>query len=85
MLFRSLSEENLDKVENSYIKALMIDRRMLNDPFVRNNIYQLIRNRINEAKVGVLKVHGNYSIVSGDPYALCQHIFELPVTGLLKS
>lgn len=81
----SLSEENLDKVENSYIKALMIDRRMLNDPFVRNNIYQLIRNRINEAKVGVLKVHGNYSIVSGDPYALCQHIFELPITGLLKA
>lgn len=81
----SLSEDNLDKVENSYIKALMIDRRMLNDPFVRNNIYQLIRNRINEAKVGVLKVHGNYSIVSGDPYSLCQHIFELPVTGILKA
>ena len=81
----SLSEENLDNVENSYIKALMIDRRMLNDPFVRNNIYQLIRNRINEAKVGVLKVHGNYSIVTGDPYSLCQKIFELPVTGLLKA
>lgn len=81
----SLNEDNLDKVENSYAKALMIDRRMLNDPFVRNSIYQLIRNRINEAKVGVLKVHGNYSIVSGDPYSLCQHIFELPVTGLLKS
>lgn len=81
----SLNEENIDRVENSYLKALMIDRRMLNDPFVRNNIYQLIRNRINEAKVGVLKVHGNYSIVSGDPYSLCQHIFDLPVTGLLKA
>lgn len=81
----SLSEENLDRVENSYLKAMMIDRRMLNDPYVRNNIYQLIRNRINEAKVGVLKVHGNYSIVSGDPYSLCQHIFSLPVTGLLKA
>lgn len=81
----SLSEDNLCKVENSYVKAMMIDRRMLNDPFVRNNIYQLIRNRINEAKVGVLKVHGNYSIVSGDPYSLCQHIFGLPVTGLLKA
>lgn len=81
----SLNEENIGRVENSYLKALMIDRRMLNDPFVRNNIYQLIRNRINEAKVGVLKVHGNYSIVSGDPYSLCQHIFDLPVTGLLKA
>lgn len=81
----SLSEENLDRVENGYLKALMIDRRMLDDPFVRNSVYQLIRNRINEAKVGVLKVHGNYSIVSGDPYSLCQNMFGLPVTGILQS
>lgn len=81
----SLNEDNIDRVENSYLKAIMIDRHMLNDPFVRCCIYQLIRNRINEAKVGVLKVHGNYSIVSGDPYSLCQHIFGLPVTGILKS
>lgn len=81
----SLNEGNIETVENSYIKALMIDRRMLNDPFVRNSVYQLIRNRINEAKVGVLKVHGNYSIVCGDPYSLCQNIFGMPVTGLLKA
>jgi len=29
--------------------------------------------------------HGNYSIVSGDPYSLCQSIFGLPVTGLLRA
>lgn len=81
----SLREDNLSEVESGYIKALMIDRRMLNDPHVVGNVYQLIRNRINEAKVGVLKVHGNYSMISGDPYALCQHIFGLPVTGLLKA
>lgn len=79
-----LNEHNITHIEDDYIKALMIDRRMVNDPFVQNNIYQLIKNRINEAKVGVLKVHGNYSIVSGDPYALCQSIFGLEVTGLLK-
>ena len=80
-----LNDENIDKVENGYIKSIMIDQRMMDDPFVRNNIYQLIRNRINEAKVGVLKVHGNYSIVSGDPYSLCQSVFGMEVTGLLKS
>ena len=47
------------------------------------SLYQMIKNRINEAKVGVLKVHGNYSIVCGDPYSLCQHIFGLDVTGIL--
>lgn len=80
-----LDAEKAESMDNDYIKAVMIDRRMLDDPFVRNVIYQLIRNRINEAKVGVLKVHGNYSIVCGDPYALCQNMFGLEVTGLLKA
>lgn len=80
-----LSEKNIEFLDNDFSKAIMIDNRMINDPFVQNSIYQLIRNRINEAKVGVLKVHGNYSIVSGDPYSLCQSFFGLPVTGLLKS
>ena len=80
-----LNENNIDKIDNDFIKALMIEPRILDDPYVQNNIYQMIKNRINEAKVGVLKVHGNYSIVSGDPYSLCQHIFGLPVIGLLKA
>lgn len=80
-----LNADNIDDIDDDFIKALMIDRRMINDPYVQNCIYQLIKNRINKAKVGVLKVHGNYSMVSGDPYSLCQSVFGLPVTGLLKS
>lgn len=80
-----LNEDNVDHIENDYVKALMVEPRMINDPYVQSKIYQLIKNRINEAKVGVLKVHGNYSIVSGDPYSLCQSIFGLEVTGILKS
>ena len=52
---------------------------------MRNTIYELIHTRINRAKTGVIKVHGNYSIVTGDPYALCQSMFGLPVTGLLRA
>lgn len=80
-----INASNLDKLDNDFIKAVMIDKRMLDDPFIQNSIFQLIRNRINEAKVGVLKVHGNYSIVSGDPYLLCQSIFGLEKTGLLRA
>lgn len=79
----NLNTTAVQNMEDGYIKAVMADQRMIHDPFVRNCVYQAIRNRINEAKVGVLKVHGNYSIVSGDPYALCQHMFSLQVTGLL--
>lgn len=80
-----LNERNVLRLENDYIKALMIDRRIANDPFVKSNIHSLIRNRINEAKVGVIKVHGNYSIVSGDLYLLCQSMFGLEKTGLLRA
>lgn len=80
-----INKNNISRLENDYIKSIMIDERMLDDPFIQNNIYQLIKNRINEAKVGVLKVHGNYSIVCGDPFLLCQSIFGLEKTGLLKA
>lgn len=80
-----LNSDNIKYIDDDYTKAIMIEPSMINDPYIQNAIYQLIRNRINEAKVGVLKVHGNYSIVSGDPYALCQSIFGLKVTGLLQS
>ena len=80
-----VGENNLDAMKPGLAKAIMADHRILDDPFVRGSVYQLIRNRINEAKVGVLNVHGNYSIVSGDPYALCQSMFGLEVTGLLKA
>lgn len=79
-----LNERNVARLEDDFIKAMMIDERVLDDPFVQKNIYQLIRNRINEAKVGVLKVHGNYSVISGDLYLLCQSMFGLEKTGLLK-
>lgn len=79
-----LNEQNIQRLEDDYIKALMIEPELLHDPYIQSKIFQLIKNRINEAKVGVIKVHGNYSIVSGDPYSLCQSIFGLEVTGILK-
>ena len=79
-----LSEKNVGKLPDDFIKAMMIEPRLFEDPYVRSRIYQLIKNRINEAKVGVLNIHGNFSIVSGDPYLLCQSIFGLDKTGLLK-
>ena len=57
---------------------------MLNDPFIRKKVFSLIKKRIIDAKIGVIKVHGNYSIISGDPYSLCQSMFGMEVTGLLN-
>ena len=80
-----INADNIERMHCDFIKAAMIDQRILDDPYVLNSIYQMIHNRINRAKVGVIKVHGNYSIISGDPFLLCQSIFGLEKTGLLKA
>lgn len=80
-----LTESSVVRMRPSYKKALMIEPEIINDPYIRGCIFRAIKNRIDEAKVGVLNVHGNYSMISGDPYALCQSMFGMEVTGLLKA
>lgn len=67
------------------VNSLMIEPSMIKDSFIRDKIHNAIKKRIRKAKIGVLKMKGCYSIISGDVYALCQHIFGLKVTGLLNS
>lgn len=81
---QSLNENSIKKVDN-YIKALMIWPGMINDPFIRTKIRKMIQKRIRQSKIGVLSVDGNFAIMSGDLYALAQSMFNLKVTGLLKS
>lgn len=80
-----LSEDNIDYIDNDFIKALMIDKRLLNDSYVIKKIHSMIRKRIELAAKGSIKNEGNFAIVSGDLYSLAQSLFGLPVTGLLKS
>ena len=84
-----VNENNIDINVNDYVKALMIDNRLINDKYVIDKINVLISKKIQDAKIGVLKVRGNYGIIIGDPYALCQKIFEIDVSnedyGLLKA
>jgi hypothetical protein len=80
-----LTDENAIIGDYDYIKALMIEPKMIDDPFVKYRVYRLIEKRINDAKIGVIRVRGNYSIVAADIYALCQHMFGMEVTGLLKA
>lgn len=91
----SVTEENVDLADDDCVKALMIDDRMFQDPYVISRINNMIRRKIRDAKIGVIKVKGNYAVISGDPYALCQHIFKTnvdndgndiePEMGLLKA
>lgn len=79
-----LKEKSIRRDVADYTKALMIDKNMLYDPYTHSKIRNNIKNRINQTKLGVINVRGNFSILSGDPYILCESIFNLEPKGLLK-
>ncbi|MFF2093515.1 hypothetical protein [Paenibacillus sp. NPDC058174] len=78
-----LTDKSVDDLEYDFAHALMLEPKMIDDPFVAGNIKKMIRKMINDAKLGRLRVNGNYQTIGGDPYALSQHMFNMPVTGLL--
>ncbi len=77
-----------DSIEYADIiaKVLMIEPKMISDPHIQSKLKKMIERRIRDAKIGVLDVHGNFQIISGDLYALCESMFgcENP-QGLLKA
>lgn len=79
-----LNEKNVIFAEN-IAKALMIDKIAINDPYIRSKIKKMINRRIKDAKIGVLDLHGNFQILSGDLYALCESMFGLEPHGILKA
>ena len=80
-----VTEDKVDLGFHDYVTALSIEPHMMKDPHVLKLIHNSIKTKITEAKAGVLKVRGNFAIIGGDPYALCQNMFGLEVTGLLKA
>lgn len=68
-----------------FAKVLMIEPKMIDDPFIRNKIRKMISRRIKDAKIGVLDARSNFQIISGDLYALAESIFGLEPRGLLKA
>lgn len=58
---------------------------MIEDPYIQSKIKKMVDRRIREAKIGVLDVRGNFQIISGDLYALCESMWGLQPKGLLKA
>lgn len=79
-----ITEDDFLHEDFDFVKALMIDENLRQDPFIKQKIHRMIKKKINDAKKGVIQVEGNYSVISGDLYALCQYMFKKEVTGLLK-
>ena len=79
-----ISKEDFINEEFPINKALMIEPRMINDPYLKNRVYNMLKKKINDSKKGTIQVRGNYQIISGDLYGMCQNMFKREITGLLK-
>lgn len=79
-----LNDKNVMKSDN-IAKALMINPELINDPYVRSRIERMIQKKIRLSKISTIDVDGNFALISGDPYAMCEDIFGLEVKGLLDA
>ena len=81
----ALNDQNTDYLINHFSNALMINPDVMNDPYVQHQLHSMISRRIDRAKIAVLNIPANYSLVSGDLYMLCQQMIGLEPVGLLKA
>ena len=77
-------EKEVDDSCLDYVQALKTNEEMLKDGFVKDKIDRLLSKIKDNAKIGKLRCEGNYQIIGIDPYALCQNMFGLKVTGILN-
>lgn len=78
-------DEKTFKYTDTIARAIMVCPEIVNDKYIRSRIEKMIAKTIKDAKIGVLQFHGNFQIITGDPYCLAESIFGLPKVGLLKS
>lgn len=70
--------------DNHWIKALMVDKQLINDKWVKKKIYDMVKRKIKNGCLGQILVDGNFQVIVSDPFAMMQHACGLEVTGLLN-
>lgn len=92
LLFLLGVNNDADKINNFlsgsdayWIKALIADNKVKNDPYIRTKIRELLKKKIENGCKGDIYVDGNFQVIVSDPYGFMQHVCGLPVTGLLKN
>lgn len=77
------SDISAAKSNDDFVKALAIEPSVIHDAYVRGKVSSLIAKRCDRAKLGRIRARGDFSVICCDMYALAQHVFGMPITGLL--
>ena len=76
-------DDILESISDPVTKALLLDDRLLEDPYIKNHIIASLNKKIRESYIGNLLLEGNYQTIIADPYAFCEHLFGMEIKGLL--
>lgn len=75
----------INKGETDWIRALILEPNLINDKYIREKVYRLIKKKIENACLGQIIVNGNFQVLISDPYAMMEAICEQDkVEGLLS-
>jgi hypothetical protein len=78
-------EKYLQSSGNYWIKSLIVNHDLINDKYIQQKIYNLIKKQISKGCIGSIILEGNNQTLVSDPYAMMEAICEhKKIKGLLK-
>lgn len=72
-----------NSVQDNVTKALALDNRLIEDPYVKKYLIHSLNKKIRESYYGNLLIDGYYTLMVSDPYAFMEYVFGMEVKGLL--
>ncbi|KOS61580.1 hypothetical protein FJQ98_16620 [Lysinibacillus agricola] len=73
----------LNSKNASWIKALIVEPKLIKDKYIRNKIYNMLKKKIQNASIGQIIVDGNFQVIVSDPFAMMEAVCGKEVKGLL--
>lgn len=81
---QSSIKKYLENSSNWWIKSLIVNHQLLNDKYIKQKIYNLIKKKIDKGCLGTINLDGNYEVIVSDPYGLMEAVCGLEVHGLIS-
>jgi len=69
--------------KNYWVKSLIINHDLINDKYIKQKIYNLIKVKIDKGCMGSITLTGNNQTLVSDPYAMMEYVCGMEVKGLL--
>lgn len=83
--FLGIHDTDSLEAENNYVKAVLLNDRMLKDPAVKQFLYRKVKKSINDCRLGKIYADGFYHTVIGDMIGYLEYAAGKEPKGCLKA